>query len=445
LKEKKSLFTVLLIIVFFACVDKMQLPDSLNDNTEFKAGDTTYLLIQPIWDESVGLQSPIEISVALDGHVFVADSGANSIFVFSQNGDLLDDFEELQDLSIKPIDVDIDQKMNIYFTDGSQKIFVWNQYINDVGVDSIAISGSFYHEDAGLVIIDTFSEEWEEYLYDPDWTLVSVVLGAPQDAIDSLLAPHVFYDSSNPIHSFNDIYYESEFSTFSGLSATRDESNYIYALDYIHDRIVRIDLQRTHLLILSNGEVVWTYRGVFKSSVSETGTGAGTVNKPSGIDVDYNGNIYYTQMGDFFSVHKIRPVTSGTYTTYPSVFQQGTNDIMDLYRFSNANDVAVDDKQFVYVADMDAQEIQVFDSDGQFFIKAGIESFTVDTTLYIYNGTDTVAVDTFLTIEEKGFLVEPQSVTIDARGIIYICDTITGRILRYRLSNQLDEDLQPVN
>jgi sugar lactone lactonase YvrE len=439
----KSFYIIIMISVFFACVDKMQLPDSLNDNTEFAAGDTTYLLIQPIWDESVGLQSPIEISIAQDGRVFVADTGANSIFVFSQNGDLLTGFNELQNLPMKPIDVDIDQKMNVYFTDGSQKIFVWNQYINDVGVEEIAVSGSFYNEDAGSMIIDAFSEEWAEFLNDADWDLESVTWGTPQTVIDSLLSPHIFYDGLNPIHSFNDIYYESGLSTFSGLSAATDESNYIYALDYIHDRIIRIDLQRTYLLKLSNGEETWTHQGVFKSSVSESGTGAGTVNNPLGIDVDYSGNIYYTQTGDFFSVHKIHPVTSGTYTTYPSVFQQGTNEIMDLFRFSNPADIAVDNNQFVYVSNTEAQEIQIFDSNGQFFLKAGVEKFTIDTTLHVFNGTDTVAVDTFVTIEEKGFLVEPQGITVDNRGIIYICDTPTGRILRYRLSNQLDEDLQP--
>ena len=160
--------------------------------------------------------------------------------------------------------------------------------------------------------------------------------------------------------------------------------------------------------------------------------------------MDYNGNIYYAQTGDFFSIHKIRPSTSGTYTTYPSVFQAETNDIMDLFRFSKPSDVAVDENQFVYVANSQAQEIQVFDSDGQFFRKAGIEMFTIDTVMQVIQGTDTVSVDTFITVEEKGFIVEPQSVTVDNRGIIYICDTETGRILRYRLSNLLDEDLVPI-
>jgi len=117
---------------------------------------------------------------------------------------------------------------------------------------------------------------------------------------------------------------------------------------------------------------------------------------------------------------------------------------MDLFRFSKPADVAVDNNQFVYVSNTEAQEIQVFDSDGQFFLKAGVETFTIDTTMQILQGSDTVVVDTFITVEEKGFLIEPVAVTVDDRGIVYICDTVTGRILRYRLSNQLDEDLQPI-
>ena len=78
------------------------------------------MLLSPIWDESYGFQAPIEISIAQDGHVFIADSGANSIFVLKQDGSILPDFQDLRnitvdDTTISPIDVDIDQKMNVFF------------------------------------------------------------------------------------------------------------------------------------------------------------------------------------------------------------------------------------------------------------------------------------------------------------------------------------------
>jgi len=123
---------MVVLVSFFACVDKMKLPDSINNDTEFSAGDTTYLLIQPIWDGTMGLQSPVEISIALDGHVFVADTGAKSIFVFSQNGELLSGFDDLQNLNISPIDVDVDQKM---------KYFVHRWQSDNIYMESIFKSG----------------------------------------------------------------------------------------------------------------------------------------------------------------------------------------------------------------------------------------------------------------------------------------------------------------
>ena len=43
-----------LFLLMLGCVEKMNLPTSINTNTEFAAGDTTYLLVNPIWDETYG-------------------------------------------------------------------------------------------------------------------------------------------------------------------------------------------------------------------------------------------------------------------------------------------------------------------------------------------------------------------------------------------------------
>ena len=67
-------------------------------------------------------------------------------------------------------------------------------------------------------------------------------------------------------------------------------------------RIVQIDFIRTLLLELSGGDLVWAYTGRYGSTVKGYGTGAGTVNKPLSIDTDYQGNLYYTQQGDYFPV-----------------------------------------------------------------------------------------------------------------------------------------------
>ena len=440
-----------LVLLILGCIEKMTLPTAINTNTEFAAGDTTYLIVNPVWDETYGFVAPIEISIAPDGHIFVADSAANCIFVLDQSGNVLSGYDELKGLDnidntiVSPIDVDVDQKMNVYFIDGSNRIYRWNHYWNNVGVESFAAAAIFSNTANGDTIrLGHQDPQWFELLNHPEWIMTSIEWSNEQTVIDSILDPHVFIEGSWARNTFADLYYESENNSFSGIAATLDSDNYIYAQDYHHNRIIKIILERSQYIQLSNGEFVWVHSGTFGQTVIAEGTGAGTVNVPLGIDVDYAGNLYYSQGGEFFSVHKVRPVVTGSYTVYQSVFQEGTNEIMDLFRFGSPADVAVDLNQNIYVANTGGQEIQVFNSNGQLFKKAGVEEVTVDTTMWVTHGNTDVEVDTFIVKEMKGLLISPQAVTVDKRGVIYICDTPTSRILRYRLSNKLDEDLQPL-
>jgi len=440
-----------LALLILGCIEKMTLPTAINSNTEFAAGDTTYLIVNPVWDETYGFVAPIEISIAPDGHIFVADSAANCIFVLDQSGNVLSGYDDLKDLDIiddtviSPIDVDVDQKMNVYFIDGSNRIYRWSHYWNNVGVKSFATAAVFSNTETGdTTRLDHQNPLWFELLNHPEWIMTSIEWSNEQTMIDSILGPHVFFEGSWARNTFADLYYESENNSFSGIAATLDSDNYIYAQDYHHNRIIKILLERSQYIQLSNGELVWVHSGTFGQTVIAEGTGAGTVNLPLGIDVDYAGNLYYSQGGEFFAVHKVRPVVTGPYTVYQSVFQVGINEIMDLFRFGSPADVAVDLNQNIYVANTEGQEIQVFNSNGQLFKKAGVEEVTVDTTMWVTHENVDIEVDTFIVKEMKGFLTSPQAVTVDKRGVIYICDTPTSRILRYRLSNKLDEDLHPL-
>ena len=127
---------------------------------------------------------------------------------------------------------------------------------------------------------------------------------------------------------------------------------------------------------------------------------------------------------------------------------------MELERFDDPLDIAVDKDQFIYVANTGAQEIQVFNSYGRLSNKVGVEDMIIDIPTWeswAVQGTDTLLIDTLFTeigefykVEIKGTLEKPRAVTVDSRGVIYICDTPTSSIFRYRLSNQLDENLNPV-
>ncbi len=445
--------TLYIIISFFiwGCLEKMPLPSDINVNTEFVAGDTTYLLVNPIWDDTYGFITPIEISIAPDGHVFVADSAAKSIFVLDQSGNMLNGYSSLMNMNdiadtiIYPIDIDIDQKMNVFFIDGSNRIYRWNQYWNKIGIESYASFATFLNPSTGDTIRRSNNAiQWFELINHPDYIMIEVEWSNNQSIIDSILLPHVFFEGSWSRNLFADLYYESEKNLFSGISTTLGNDNFMFAQDHYHNRIIKILMERSQYIKLVNGEKIWVHSGTFEQTVVSEGTGAGTVNAPLGIDIDYAGNLYYSQGGEFFSIHKVKPVVTGAYTVYQSAFQEGTNEIMDLFRFTSPADVAVDLNQNIYVANTEDQEIQVFDYNGKFFRKAGVDEITIDTTMYVEHGSQLVEIDTFIVKELKGFITSPQAITVDKRGVIYICDTPSSRVLRYRLSNQLDEDLQPI-
>ena len=62
----------------------------------------------------------------------------------------LNNLKDYSGESISPIDVDIDQKMNVFFIDGSQRIFIWNLYWNQTGIRKISVSASFKHIESGI-------------------------------------------------------------------------------------------------------------------------------------------------------------------------------------------------------------------------------------------------------------------------------------------------------
>ena len=474
------------IVLFQACIERIFIiPNDLNtaSGSDFGAGDTTYMLLNPVWNESHGLQSPVEISVSQDGRIFVADSGLHSIIVFDQDGDRPSGFDGLLNLSdetfdhLTPIDVDIDNKMNIFFIVGNQRVYRWNQYWNIVGVNKTSISGSFTHSQTG-VIQDAISgtDIWLELLNDIKWELSGVVMSDNQTIIDSLLAPHIFYDGRNEKNHYLDPFYDTDSSRFTGLSAPAGEENMIFVTDDYGGnqnqyRVVQINFQRSLLLELQTGDSVWAFTGIFGATVKGYGTGAGSVNQPVSLDVDYQGNLYYAQAGDYFPVHMITPNLSGDFAVYTSGFQPGLHDIMTADWYVSPLDVAVDLNRNIYVANSGDQNVLVFESNGMFFKKAGIEEFIIDTTINIWSVVDTssvdttlilpdssqidttfqvliydsVSVDTFIAVEAKGLLASPSAVTVDNRGIIYVCDPERSSIVRFSLSNVLDDDLQPEN
>ncbi len=435
----KYLLSSILILGLFtiSCVDRFVIPEDINQNQggSFGAGDTTFLQLNPVWDASYGLNKPIEISIAQDGRIFVADSGLNSILVFDQNGNSPSGFDGLKNLtdengnSISPTDVDIDQKMNVFFINGTQQIFVWNQYWNEIGISQVSVSGQFHHLDSGTdSTVAAGTDIWLSFLNHSDWELVSTVFSSNSELIDSLLNPHVFYDGRDEKNIQKDIYFRStDSSKFTGLTTPANDENLIFVMDTIgtnlesKDRIMQIDFQRSLLLELANGDTVYAFTGEFGSTVLGPGSGIEYVNDALALDVDYQGNLYFTQIGEEFPIHMIIPDHSGDYVSYSSGFNAAMDDIMNPNLFSYPSDIAVDVNRNIYVVDTDSSHINVFDANGEFFKNVGYPS--KDDSVSILN--------------------KPVAVAVDNRGVIYVCDRSEGAIFRFKLSNSLDEDIIP--
>ena len=421
------------IFMTISCVDRFVIPSNINssDPVNFGAGDTTFLQIKPLWDIGYGIDQPTEISIAQDGRIFIADKGRNSILVIDQNGETPMGFEQLLDLTdnsgspVSPIDVDIDKKMNVFFIDGSQKIFVWNQFWNQAGINRVSTSGTFKHSLTDVdTTVDAGTEIWMALLNDQAWELINIELENDNLLIDSLLQPHIFYDGSSSVNKYLDTYYDSDSSLFSALTSSGNDENKIFVTDNFGGinnqyRILQIDFKKSLLLELSSGDYVWSFIGHYGSTIKGFGTGAGTVNEPLSLDVDYQGNLYYTQTGDYFPVHKISPNLSGDFAIYTSGFQPEVDDIMNSDMFNFPTDVAIDNNMNTYVVDQMNRDVTVFTSGGDFFKKAG------------YNDTD----------NSLSMLNEPVAAAVDQRGVLYVCDKGDGAIYRFKLSNTLNDEI----
>ena len=426
----KLYFTVL--IVFSSCVERFEIPKIINSESSdlFGAGDTTYLELKPVWDETYGLEDPSEISIAPDGRIFVSDRLGNSIHVFNQDGSRAQGFELLGNLtnqngeSLYPIDVDIDGKMNVFFIDGSEIIYVWNQYWNEVGISKVSSSILFSHVETDVdTMVDFDSDVWYSMLNSDDWQIKEINFMNDQNLIQELLDPHTFYDGKEDINLFNDAFYQPDSSRFKGITSNSNQDNIFVVDDFgglnNQHRIIQIDFKRRLLIELNSNDTVWVYKGEFGSSIKGFGTGSGTVNKPSSLDIDYQGNLYYTQKGEFFPVHMIIPNYSGDFATFNSGFEPGVNDIMDASQYGEVVDISVDNDKNVYIVDVEQKEVTIFNSKGNFF--KNIQYTVGGDSSFIMNA--------------------PVAITVDDRGILYVCDEADKSIYRFKLSNNLDEDI----
>ncbi len=303
--------------IFVSCGEKMLLPSVKSSPESFGANDTSYIHLTPDWNAStLGYlprkpMEPADIAIGNDGYVFIADRNNNRVITTSPSGHLVT-HEKLDQIAPveSPIGIAMNAKLNLLIVNGSNTIYAWNQYINNVGINAVAVDTT----DSGELV---FSSE--------------------ASLLDSLLKVHPFYTDTDVN------------SSFYGIAFGPEDDNTIFVTDQGNNRILRLQMIFSGLAELSTDGWHPLFTAIYIDDIATFGSGAGTVDNPRGITCDKAGNVYFTQLGGNFFVQKLNRQGNSfnaAYTLY-------IDPIMDLNRFLGPYDIALGQNDAIFVLDTD--------------------------------------------------------------------------------------------
>lgn len=434
----------------------MSLPTSPDTQTGLTS-EQLYVEILPRWDFSdIGIDYISDIFVAKDGRFFIADSVNKKITVIRQSGKLAteNDYTALEDinidtLNISPTAVCVDSRFIVYFIDGQNDlIFAWNQFVSETGISGVIDSMKYTNGTDTIIATPKASLKLENYSAIENSEFVNTT----STLLDSITAPYIFYNPNSQKNIEVNPNYANETKKFIALAPGTAEDTAIFVMDRTNNKLVRIALVKSQMILLSTNQKIWTYEGVLDEFVAEKGTGGGTINNPTGMVADNDGNIYYTQLGNYFGTHKLQS------NSYNCVFNKDNHEIMQLDQFQAPVDVAIDYDASIFVLDSTENLVKKFTSTGAFDKFVGVTNtwiiqpdtnytFTPIDTTQIINGTDTtytVIYDTTSTIKDTLILQYQNNLLKSATSIaeyddvLYIGDTGNKRILRYTLSDDVN-------
>ena len=157
--------------------------------------------------------------------------------------------------------------------------------------------------------------------------------------------------------------------------------------------------------------------GVFQIKWGIDGTGDGQMNDPVGIAIDSNDHVFVAEQEG----HRIQKFTTdGGFISKWGSFGTGPG------QFNEPIHIAVDAAGNVYVPDSKNHRIQKFDNNGGFLSMWG-------TLCNIGTGTGCVDPDGAMGPLQlgDGQFLEPEGVTVDAMGFIYVVDTHNHRVQKF--------------
>ncbi len=453
-----------LSLLLIECGEKNPLPTGPKDvGSSLSAGDTVFTRLKPDWplDNRV-LQDPRDIVINRDGYIFVAEAGANRVTVFNKSGTVIESedafgnkhFDELANIPtypnqsgiVKPVGVAIDSRMNLFIVDSSNTVYVWNQFINNVGVDSVATGFVLADTSNGQTITVSADDYWRSNYR--QYTIQRSIWSADPARIDSVTKPRMFFTTQLPEMLQENYGSQPQASSFSAVATyepqnllSPDREGSIYLTDAsFYSRIIRVDYRKYRLVKLGTGNTFWLYRGKYRSIVAVKGHGAGTVNDPTGVFFGYyqqDPTLYFSQTGENYGAHKIS-LSTGDFDLAESA------DMMQLGRLVGVQDISADANGNIFVTNTANNVIEEFNPNGKFLRYVAATEVIVDTVL---SDTTVVNDSTYVTTTDTSYveyipniLNDPKSVA-ESDGVVYIADTGNNRIVRYKLSTDVQINL----
>ncbi|RKY56843.1 MAG: hypothetical protein DRP93_00480 [Candidatus Neomarinimicrobiota bacterium] len=437
---KKTLTTSLIflsaLLLILGCSETMTLPDTGEAPTGgINSDPNKFSRITPDWSfDQLGLTDPRDVFASKDGRLYIADSTEKCIRVIRPSGEIETGvYDTLNHLSVSPTSVCLDSRFNVYYTDNGNVIYFWPQFASTIGVAGI-VTHRYYDVNGTPTLMDPLTGLASGYSPIQD----SEIIDSTQTAfIDSLMRPRIFYDPQSDLNRNGlintltgetiiegDAVYAGLNKSFVALTPAPMGDLAIYAADAINNYIVKINLLPTVLIRLTNGQNVWQYHGMKETFVASPGTGAGTISKPVSMTSDNAGNIFYTQTGDYFSVHKLN--ASG----YTSGFLVGIDDIMGLGEYGYARDIAVSSDGDIFVLDTLDHDVKMFSSAGEFIKSVVVREEWLRISDSTYYG-DSLAVKDTLILQQYSDLLNNPFALIFYNEVLYTLDNGNNRLLRF--------------
>jgi hypothetical protein len=337
----KSRYLLLLpgaLFFLYGCEEiKMPLPSPGNVNPSFGANDTSYVELNPVWNSAqlgLSLVAPGDLTIGADGTLFLADEGTGRIHALSKAGHVLTG-DGLDNLTLPaPRSLAMDSKLNLLIVNGTNQLFIWNQYLNKIRIDSVADEGLFFDRDTNALVTLTFAELHQRIAAGGSVpALRHFIFRSDPERIAAARAIYPVFQDPHPAAQFN------------GVAAGRYGEETIYLTESTEDRIVQLLLVPDMALKGVDRTVLFHYTAVLQATVAVYGSGSGTVDEPWSITTDGDENIYFTQLGGNFRVQKL---SAGTFTPRYVLYQHA---IMDLDRFAKPYDIALDEADNIFVLD----------------------------------------------------------------------------------------------